>query len=122
MLVYKFHMIIFVSLLAGLGVCAMDKCCICKRQANNYAECNKFRSSANYQQFFIEAFGLTQDRQGSICQVCVLAITKWKKSRKPAYKVRLFRYLNPSISFQGHRIEYIFNTVRKPNTLNNKKC
>ena len=59
-----------------------ESCCICKRKFNKYSDQKIFLSSANYEQDFVEAFGVNpHDRHGLICRVCVAALQKWRKHK-----------------------------------------
>lgn len=50
-------------------------CCICGAKSSS----SRFTSSSKYELLFRGCFQLNEERQGEICNACVLLVKRWKK-------------------------------------------
>jgi len=54
---------------------SQDGCCICRAKSSS----SRFTSSGKYEENFEKCFDLEEDRNGEICNACVLIVKRWKK-------------------------------------------
>jgi len=52
-----------------------DGCCICKAKSSS----SRFTDSEKYEEDFEKCFQLAEERQGEICNACVLIVKRWRK-------------------------------------------
>ena len=55
-----------------------EGCCICKTKSSS----SRFTDSAKYEGEFRACFQLEEEREGEICNACVLLVKRWKKLPK----------------------------------------
>jgi len=52
-----------------------EGCCICKAKSSS----SRFTDSEKYEEDFAACFQLSEERQGEICNACVLVVKRWRK-------------------------------------------
>jgi len=52
-----------------------DGCCICRAKSSS----SRFTDSEKYEEDFEKCFQLAEERQGEICNACVLIVKRWRK-------------------------------------------
>jgi len=53
---------------------SVEGCCICKAKSSS----SRFTDSGKYQSAFQKCFKIQEDRQGEICNACVLIVKRWR--------------------------------------------